>query len=49
MQNVIKTRALWFQKLHVKLSELSLISSFCQKHIFQLENSRGTMCHDADE
>ena len=24
MQNVIKTWALWFQKLHVKLSELSL-------------------------
>ena len=24
MQNVIKTWALWFQKLHVKLGELSL-------------------------
>ena len=49
--------ALWLQKWHEELDELSLehpkvsnctsMGSFCPKHLlFQLENFRGIMCHD---
>ena len=49
--------ALWFQKRHEKLGELSLttlkslknctlMDSFCPKYIFQQENFRGIMCSE---